>query len=330
MPKQLLNGDKSIIEPARDGKIGWRKVRGRIVPFSKDIGIGQYFSNLVLSRIHKQKPANTIFTGEAGISKTYCAISFARFLQPDFNIEQVAMTHAEVMRLMLKLSEGDIIVMDEPSYTIGHREWYKAQNQALVATLRSGRFKVHPLFLPVINKSLLDKVVREHLIQYQIIFRDRGEGTVYKIQPSHFSEEVYTKFLCRIYIEMLDVNKCQEPWCFKCRDFKDESCQLLRAQYEHKRQRTQDERYRQDADKAEKEEARKIPFTEWLEKAYEHFLELLYITPTGKERISTEKVCLVLGCSQSMSQRIRSALNQMTREELVEKVKEHMKIKTAP
>ena len=325
----LLDGDKSIIKPARGGELGYRKARGRIIPFSRDLGIGPYFSNLILSRIKKQKPVNIIWTGEPGISKTYCAISVARFLQPSFTIDQVVLSYAEFMRVFSKLREGQIIVFDEPEYSVGHRDWYKDRNKALVATMRSGRFKVHPVFMPVINKSLLDKIIREHLLQFMVVLTDRGEGTVYKLSPSHFADETYTKFLCRVYIEMLDVNKCDKPWCFSCKDFKDNSCQLLRSQYEHKRQRIQDKRYKEDLDKSEKEEARKIPFTEWLERAYTHFLEILYTTPSGKERISTEKIRLVLGCSQTMAQTLRSALNQMSREELIAKVREHMKIKTA-
>ena len=226
---------------------------------------------------------------------------------------------------MLKLKEGQIIVLDEPEYVAGHRDWYKNINKALVATLRSGRFKVHPLFIPIINKSLLDKVIRNHLLQFLVIMSDRGEGTVYRISPSQFSDETYTRRFCKIKIEMLDVGKCDKPWCFSCVRFAMNKCDLLRAQYERKRQTIQDKRYKEDLDKSEKEEARKIPFTEWIERAYEHFLELLYTTKTGQERISTEKICMVLRCNQTMSQRIRSYLNQMPREELVVKVKAHRK-----
>jgi len=81
---------------------------------------------------------------------------------------------------MIKLREGQVIVLDEPEYVAGHREWYRDQNRALVSTMRSGRFKVHPVFLPIINKSLLDKVIREHLLQYMVVLEDRGEGTVYQ------------------------------------------------------------------------------------------------------------------------------------------------------
>jgi hypothetical protein len=329
MPR-LLQGDESVVVRAEGNELGWRKVHGTIQPFSRGLGVAPYFSNLITTRINKQKPCNIVVTGEAGISKTYTAIGLARFIQPSFSIEQVAMTYAEVMGLMIKLPEGHIIVMDEPEYVAGHRDWYAEQNKCLVSTLRSGRFKVHPIFIPCINKRLLDKVIRENILNYMVVMDDRGEGTVYVMSPSHFTDETYTKFLCQIRIEMLDVSKCDKMWCYSCKSFKDDSCQLLRAQYEHKRQRIQDQRYRQDLDKSEKEEARKIPFEEWIDRAYEHFLEFLYTTPTGKERISTEKICLVLGCNQTMSQRIRSTLNQMPQEELITKVREHISVKTVP
>lgn len=63
---------------------------------------------------------------------------------------------------------------------------------------------------------------------------------------------------------------------------------------------------------------RKLPFEQWLAKAYEHYEEFWYTNPKGLQKISTEKICLILGCSQSMAQRIRSTLNQMSKEEVLE------------
>lgn len=323
MPR-LFEGDQSVIVKAEGNELGWRNVHGRAAPFSANLGIGQYFSSQITTRINKQKPCNVVFTGEAGISKTYTAIGFARFLQPSFSIEQVAFTYTEFMQLMITLPQGAIIVMDEPEYVAGHREWYKEQNQALVSTMRSGRFKVHPVFVPIINKRLLDKVIRENLLQYLVVMEDRGEGTVYLMSPSHFTDETYTKYLCQIRIEMLDVSMCEKTWCFDCKSFKDKSCQLLRAQYEHKRQTIQDQRYKQDLDSSQKEEGRKLPFEEWLRTAYEHYDELWYGSDGGKRKISTERICLLLGCSQTMAQRIRQAFNQMTREEILNLIQKRL------
>lgn len=327
MPRRLLSGDESILIKPKGTELGWRKVKGRVIPFSSVLGVGQYFTNIVKARIRKQKPCNVIFVGEPGISKTYSAISVAQSIEPKFSIRQVVMEYPSFMRCFTGLREGQIIIFDEPEYSMGHRDWYRDRNKALVSTMRSGRFKVHPVFMPVINKSLLDKVVREHLIQYMVWMKDKGEGIVYRVSPSQFTDDVYTNEICKLYIQMLDSGQCKKTWCFSCVRFKMDKCDLLRAQYEHKRQKIQDKRYAEDLDLSVKEEARKIPFSEWLDRAYEHFFEILYTTSTGKERISTEKIELVLGCSQTMSQRIRSYLNQMTKVELAEKIKAHRKSK---
>ena len=84
-----------------------------------------------------------------------------------------------------------------------------------------------------------------------------------KLSPSHFTDETYTKFLCRIRFEMLDVNECEKMWCYSCKSFKDNSRNLLRAQYEHKTERIQNLRYKQDLDKSQKEEGNFLSSSGW-------------------------------------------------------------------
>ena len=321
---QLLRGDEHILKHPDYHELGWMKERGRFVPFNKNLGIAPYFSHLVTTRINQQKPCNIVFTGEPGISKTYSALAFARFLQPDFSIDQVVMTHAEYMQCMINLNEGQVIVFDEPEYAMGHRQWYKEANNALVSTMRSGRFKVHPVFMPLINKKLLDKVVRDNLLQYMVMMQDRGEGIVYKFDASQFDEVVYTKFLCRLKIELLDIDKCQKKWCYSCSSFKDKSCQLLRSQYEHKREDIQNQRYRQDLDVTQKEEGRKVPFEEWLRIAYEQYDNLFIVNERGHRKISIERITLLLGCSATMAQRLRQAIKTMTRDEILALVQKRL------
>jgi DNA polymerase III delta prime subunit len=104
---------------------------------------------------------NVVFTGEPGIGKSYMAIAVARMLEglpaegkDRFPVDQVVFTFSEFMDLVLRLKSGKINVFDEPSYAIEKREWYRELNQALTKTIESFRFKVHPLFIPVVNKSL--------------------------------------------------------------------------------------------------------------------------------------------------------------------------------
>jgi len=245
----------SIIESPKFGKLGWEIVRGRYVPISSDIGVYPYFSSEVVQRIRHQKACNVIFCGEPGISKTYTAVGLARYVQPNFTERQIAYTYVQYMELQINLPEGYVIVMDEPEYIAGHRDWYNDVNKALVATTRSGRFRVHPLFIPTINKSLLDKVIRKYLIQYMVWMDERGEGTVYKVSPNKFNDSVLHIPLYKLRMEMLDLPRCDVPWCLGCPKFEDNSCKLLRANYEHVRKEIQLKRYKEDLQTTQRSEA---------------------------------------------------------------------------
>jgi len=290
-----------LISP-KGGKMGWRKSKGRAEPFSSVLGVGAYFSRTIKARINKQKPSNVIFCGEPGISKTYTAIGLAQYIQPNFSIKQVAMTYSEVMSLMINLPQGRIIVIDEPEYVAGHREWYKDVNRVLVATLRSGRFKVHPLFIPTINKALLDKTIRRYLIQYMVWMRERGEGIVYRFQPNRFKDDVWFKDICEIYVEMLDSGVCQRQWCYDCIRYKMNQCDLLRARYERKRQEIQDKRYKDDLVKVQRREAKQLTIKDKEELAYE-FMEIIeynqkgFPDPTHLVMLFEEKKGLVISRS---------------------------------
>lgn len=221
----VIIAEHNIVEKAEYGHLGWEVVSGRIVPYSEDLGVSPYFSNRIREKVNHQKACNVIFCGQPGVSKTYSAIEFGRYIQPDFRVEQVAYTYGEYMTLQINEPEGHIIVLDEPEYVAGHRDWFLDINKALVATTRSGRFKVHPLFIPCINKSLLDKVIRKYLVQFMVWLEDRGEAIVYEISPSRFDESVWNIPICNLRIEMMDVEKCDKLWCLSCPSFEDNSCQ---------------------------------------------------------------------------------------------------------
>lgn len=167
----------------------------------------------------------------------------------------------------MTLKSGKIIIFDEPSYAIGKREWYKKLNQALTKTIESFRFKVHPLFLPVINKGLLDKTIRDHLVQFQVNLTDRGKATVYRLRPSQFKEKTYHESFCEIHYGMMDMEICQKNLggkprksCLSCKLI--ETCQVFRAQYERKKRDIQDARYDQAKEDAEKAESKILSISE--------------------------------------------------------------------
>ena len=258
----------NILEEAREGELGWKRVRGHIVPYSPDIGIGQYFSDLLMARIHKQKPTNITVNGPPGISKTYTSISIAQYIDPKFDEDQIVFSYEEYLTQTINLPEERPLVMDEPEFPMGHRTWANEQQKALIATTRSSRFRVHPLILPSISKALLDIVVRKYLLQYMIWLEDRGFGTVFKIIPSKFDESVYHQPMFNLYIEMLNARKCNTAWCLGCEKF--DTCDLLRARYERKRKRIMMGRYKQDLEKTKKGESQQFTYKHLEEILLEH------------------------------------------------------------
>lgn len=184
---------------------------------------------------------NVAVCGEAGIGKSYAAFTVCQELDPTFSVDQIVFTYKDFLRQVQKLPMGKPIMFDEPSYAMGKREWYKQLNQALVRTIESFRFKVHPLFIPIINMTLLDKTVRDHLIQYVLLVLKRGHGFVYRLHPSQWEEKVFHPYLCSMKWPIL--GKCQRASCLGCRQVK--KCPEFRAKYERKKATIQEARYEQ-------------------------------------------------------------------------------------
>ena len=249
------------------------------LPQSKAAAVSPYFLNAITGRINKKMATNIVFTGEPGVGKSYMAIDVARIVEgrykttsgnikDRFTIDQVVFTFSEFMEQLMKLKMGKILIFDEPSFAIGHREWYKKLNQALSKTIESFRFKVHPLFLPVVNKCLLDKTIRDHLIQYQVNVTDRGKAKVYELKPSQFVDRVYHQSFCELDYGMLDQKECMETGGFKkpkssclgCSFI--ETCMVFRCQYERKKRDIQDSRYEQAKESAERTESKILSLSE--------------------------------------------------------------------
>jgi hypothetical protein len=229
--------------------------------------VGPYFCNAIAHRIHSKRATNIVFTGEPGIGKSYMALETARVIEgrtadgkDRFTMEQVVFTFSEFMDLVLRLKSGKIIVFDEPSFAMGKREWYKELNQALVKTVESFRFKLHPLFIPIVNKTLLDKTIRDYLIQYQVNVHGRGRATVYRLNPSQFKDKMYHEHFCDLSYRMADLDECSKDSCLGCPDIM--TCMVFRAQYERKKAEIQDSRYEQSKEQAERSESRHMGISE--------------------------------------------------------------------
>jgi len=230
-------------------------------PTSKTANIYPWFSFEIIQRINKKQATIVLFVGPAGVGKTHTALTIARSIDPKFDIDkQLVFTGKEFMDAVLNLKQGKIIVFDEPSYVVGKRDWYVQLNKAIVQVVESFRFKVHPLFIPIINRSLIDKTIRDHLVQYQVEVLQRGHAKVMQINPSLRVEKIYWNTRGELYVGLLDPTLCKlkrkkvnpkwttSDWCPACPLFKDKSCDTMRARYERRRATIQEERYKETSD----------------------------------------------------------------------------------
>jgi len=232
--------------------------------YDQNLAVYPRFSITLRQRIKQKRATNVVTSGEGGIGKTYNNIDICRGLNNRFTIDQVVFRYSEFLQAVLYTPMGVPIVFDEPSYAMSKREWYKELNQALVKTIESFRFKVHPLFIPIISKSLLDKTIRNYLLQFQIVVQDRGKAEVYRLSPSPFMDKTYHPWFCSLRYPLFDRHLCNKDSCLSCRwlNKPDEPCQIFRATYERKKAQTQDERYEQQMEAAQAKDSQQLTNTQ--------------------------------------------------------------------
>lgn len=254
---------------------------------NKDIGYFPYFTLTLRHRIKNKMAVNVAVVGEAGIGKSYLALTLCAELDPTFSVDQIVFFYSEYIRLLRKLPMGKPIMFDEPSYAMGKREWYKQINKVLVKTIESQRFLVHPLFVPIINMTLLDKTVRDHLIQYAVYVLRKGYAFVYRIYPSQWEEKVYRSRICTLKTPI--IGKCKRDSCLGCRKLP--RCNELRAKYERKKAEIQLKRYEQAEEEASKIESKELTTKQLADIAYSFKQDI--IDEDGKLNVKRMRIILM-------------------------------------
>ena len=228
--------------------------------YNPSLGYFPFFSFALRKRVKQKKACNIVCSGESGIGKSYQMSDIFRVLAPKyFDVDDIVFRYTEFLRCVLTSVRGLPIEFDEPSYAMSKKDWYKEVTKALVKTIESFRFKGKPLGIPIINKALLEKDIRNYLIQFHIVVHDRGKATCYRSYPSSFKDGVYHYEFCKLKYRLFDYNLCSKDSCLDCRKLNPTEktktpCPLFRARYERKKISTQEERYKVSLEEAEKME----------------------------------------------------------------------------
>ena len=211
--------------------------RGFIKPFSAMLGVNQSFYNMLLEMKGKKKAIRLAVVGGAGLGKSYTAIHIAQILQPSFSVDQIVFSGEDYLRLQNTLKDGQVMMMEEPTYMASARGWQSEWQQAVVRTIESSRFQNNPLLIPVVNRGLLDKIVREHYVTIVIEMFERGIGRAYDYKQSQWNADGrrYTLSDLAIYEPGVDLARCGRETCLSCPELG--NCEkYIWPQYERKRE----------------------------------------------------------------------------------------------
>jgi len=287
---RVLELNKDVIKPAK------MKMGKHEFLVNTALGYYPYFSVTLRQRVKQTKVINCVVSGEGGVSKSYTTSDICRTLSKKyFDVDNIVFTYAEFMRSVINDRRGVPTEFDEPSYAMSKKDWYKELTKALVKTIESFRFKGKPLFIPIINKNLLEKDIRTYLLQFHVSCYDRGKARVYRVYQSPFKDQVYNYELCKLNYGLFDNNLCDKPTCLTCKKLnpsnKADRCPIFRARYERKKMFTQEERYEKALDEAEQQEYSKLTLDEIEAKAIvyaDRFID------EDKNKVDRNKLDLVL------------------------------------
>jgi hypothetical protein len=259
------------------------------------LGYFPFFTVSLKNRVKRRKVVNGVITGEAGDGKSYITGDLSRNISRYFDVDSIVFEYLEFMQCVMVKRRGTPIEFDEPSYAMSKRDWYKDLNKALVKTVESFRFKGKPLFIPIINKALLDSDIRNYLVQFHVTMQDRGEATAYRCFTSQFERKNYNYEICKLKYGLYDLNLCNKD-CLTCSKLdpkdKEKRCMIFRATYERKKKYSLSERYDKAVEEAEVKAYSKLDLNELTEKAVLYF-DKFFNEDKGKIDIDMLKIVLL-------------------------------------
>jgi hypothetical protein len=266
--------------------------------FAYGRGLGTSFFDEISMKRRMRKSIIIVVTGDAGIGKTWQGIRIGEILDKKFNVqEQVTFDRPLLLKHLgpdSQLRAGQVILIDEAHFAAGSRSWSEAGQRELMNIIAAARFRGFIFIIVALDKSMLDKILREYLIGYWVKMIDRGFGIAYRTTTRGGKEWLHR--FGELHLKMPSYELCSNPDCLKCRYLG--KCGVPRAHYEKKKKTFFDARIGDYLQRDKVRRAKEVtlpPDEELMEMIWEHRDEIEYTNRNTIDKFSIMDIGVKIG-----------------------------------
>lgn len=293
-----------------DGPLKPILYHGFVMPSSATLNVSTHFYDTLTEMINNIKAIRIAIVGPAGVGKTYMAIHIARILERNkFSIDQIVFSREDYVRLARTLKPKKSIIIEEPTYIMASRSWFDVWQQSVIRTIESSRFQNNPLIIPVVNRNLLDKTIRNYYITHVIEMRSRGVGKIFTTSYDQWEAKLWRKGGTTIYAYWpgVEMARCGRTTCLDCKELP--TCdKFIWPKYERKRKENIERYHEQDEQRLREVSSKKSQgeqFQERFDQAVEIRDDLI-----DKDKYSVPEIMYRTGCNRVMGQLIANLLKK--------------------